>query len=289
MIKLFACDLDGTLLNAFHRTDRVILDAVREVTAAGARFAVATGRNVVLPDDVGLGGTSTDIVCSNGSIVRDERGNLEALFAIDKEALEDLLTTLPEICFECVTEGDILVRGSREQREAGFKRDNPVKRMIMRGMRAGIPRRAFLGGEMVFDRSVGEILEHDVCKVNCRIADEGLKRELYAYLDAHADAIVNAPFNPSMFEITRSGVNKGASIAWLARRHGIAEDEIAVYGDGGNDIVMLERFEHAYATSNGSDDAKRAAGTVIGSCMFHAVPRHMVLTVRRERARTVIE
>ena len=63
---------------------------------------------------------------------------------------------------------------------------------------------------------------------------------------------------------------------------------VAVYGDGGNDIVMLDRFEHAYATSNGSDAAKRAAGNVIGNCAAHAVPRHMVATLRNDRNRTVI-
>ena len=33
---------------------------------------------------------------------------------------------------------------------------------------------------------------------------------------------------------------------------------------------------------NGSDAAKLAAGNVIGSCAFHAVPRHMVKTVREQ-------
>ena len=32
----------------------------------------------------------------------------------------------------------------------------------------------------------------------------------------------------------------------------------------------------------GQDAAKRAAGNVIGSCALHAVPRHIVRTVRRE-------
>ena len=88
-----------------------------------------------------------------------------------------------------------------------------------------------------------------------------------------------------MFEITAAGVDKGSALAWLAGWLGLGEDEVAVYGDGGNDICMLERFAalgHAYATSNGSADAKRAAGNVIGSCARHAVPRHMLETLRRE-------
>ena len=59
-----------------------------------------------------------------------------------------------------------------------------------------------------------------------------------------------------MFEITDVACNKGESVAWLAGYYGIAEDEVAVYGDGGNDIAMLKRFRHSYATKNASDAAK---------------------------------
>ena len=44
MIKLFASDLDGTLLNYFHHADRVVRAAVREVIASGAHMVLATGR-----------------------------------------------------------------------------------------------------------------------------------------------------------------------------------------------------------------------------------------------------
>ncbi len=53
-----------------------------------------------------------------------------------------------------------------------------------------------------------------------------------------------------------------------------------MYGDGGNDIAMLERFKHSFATANATNEAKRAAGTVIGDCVAHAVPRHIRTTVR---------
>ena len=133
---------------------------------------------------------------------------------------------------------------------------------------------------MRFDQTMAQVLERDICKFNVRTPDEGLGRELSAYLAERPDALVNAPFKPVMFEISRADVNKGAALAWLAAHLGIAEDEVAVYGDGGNDIQMLERFAHAYAPSNANAAAKRAAGTVIGSNVAYAVPRHMVRTVR---------
>lgn len=285
MIKLFACDLDGTLLNILHEADNTIRKALREITGAGAHFAVATGRTVHDAASLDCAGIPMDMIGSNGSIVRSGTGELLKTFPIDPVVLEDLLRSLPDVCFECVAAEGTFVRGTREQREAGFKSDHPARRIIMRGMRG---RKGFPVDEMYFSQSVEQILAHEICKINCRVADEGLKRELEVYLDAHRDVIVDAPFAPRMFEITSAGVNKGTAVAWLAAHYGIAEDEVAVYGDGGNDIDMLKRFEHAYAPRGGSEQAKRAAGNVIGRCAFHAVPRHMVATVRRERGHTKI-
>ena len=46
VVKLFASDLDGTLLNALHKTDPVILASLRRLRAAGAHFSIATGRTL---------------------------------------------------------------------------------------------------------------------------------------------------------------------------------------------------------------------------------------------------
>ena len=56
-----------------------------------------------------------------------------------------------------------------------------------------------------------------------------------------------------------------------------------MYGDGGNDIAMLSRFKHSYATANGSADAKAAASATIGRCEFHAVPKHIMRTLRSQQ------
>lgn len=284
MIKLFACDLDGTLLNWFHATDKVILDAVREIADAGAHVAIATGRTMRTPFDSGFQGAPIELLGSNGSIVRDRKGNVLKTFPIDRQALEDLLRAFPTVCFDCVAPDGTFVTGSREEREAGFKNRRFIRRLIMRGMRGTDSEQ----DSMHFNQTADQVLAHEVCKINCHVLDPGLNRELAAYLAEHTDTLVDAPFAPTMFEISDRNVNKGAGVAWLAQYLGISEDEVAVYGDGGNDIRMLERFTHAYAPSNASDEAKRAAGNVIGSNVFHAVPKHMLRTLREERSRTVI-
>ncbi len=276
MIKFFASDLDGTLLNLFHTTDAVILAAVREAIESGAHVAAATGRTDVWHGKGGFESDTIEAVCANGSIIRGRDGEVLKRYTVDPAFVEELVQAFPGICFDCVTCEGILSSGSREMREAGFKTDTPWRRILMRGMRV----QATFFTTHLYEQSLAQILEHEVCKINCRVPDPDLCRELHAFLDSHTDTVINAPFNPALFEITERTCNKGESVAWLAHYLGFSEDEVAVYGDGGNDIAMLERFKHSFATANATDEAKRAAGTVIGDCVLHAVPRHIRATVR---------
>ena len=279
MIKLFASDLDGTLLNGLHETDRTIRGAIKTAIELGAHVVPATGRSVLPMGDHGFTGLKIDAVCANGSIVRGQNGELLKAFTVDPAFVEELLRAFPQICFDCCTPDGMFSSGSYEMHQEGFKRDGLFRRIVMRGMRA----RGGAHEEQFFDQSLSSILSHEVCKINCRVTSEELDRELKAFLADHADTVVNAPFDPVMFEITDKDCNKGESVAWLGRYYGIGEDEIAVYGDGGNDLVMLSRFRHSYATANGSDEAKAAASATIGRCELHAVPRHILKTLRGQQ------
>lgn len=277
MIKLFASDLDGTLLNFYHETDRAILSHIRAVTQAGAHVALSTGRPIRSGAGLGFGDLPIEVVASNGSVIYGADGTLLKAFEIGPELVEDMLTAFPQIIFECIAPEGSYITGSLEDWLDSFVASSEFER---KGMRRRNLRRAQDDPTMRFSQGVAGVLEHEVCKVNCRIRDAALKREFEAYLEERSTDLVNAPFKPVMFEITRRGVNKGAGLAWLAAHFGIEEDEVAVYGDGGNDIEMLTRFRHAYAPANADAEAKRAAGTVIGSNAFHSVSKHMLRTVQ---------
>lgn len=285
MIRLFASDLDGTLLGALHEVSAPVRAAVREVAAGGAHFAIATGRTFRTSDDFGFDGLPCEVVSANGAIVLDRDGHVVRFAVMDPAVIEELLTAFPEAPFMCIGREHSYVRGSREAYDAGYDATRGVVRRAMDVVRTRAMRRGQVShpGERVFDCSVADVLSHDICKVNCRLADAGLSREISAFVAEHGDAIVDAPFSPVMFEITPTGVDKGASVAWLADYLGIPHDEVAVYGDGGNDVAMLERFSafgHAYAPRGACDDARHAANRVLGSNVLYAVPRHMARTVR---------
>ena len=278
MIKLFASDLDGTLFNFLHETDGGILRRLRRTIDAGRHVALASGRCVRRPADLGFGDLPIESVGANGAHVVGRDGEVLRHVTINGAVVEELLTSFPTVCVNCVGRDHTYVRGTREQHAAGYLMPRGLTGILLRYRMS----RAVPTDEERFDCTDADVLAQDICKMNFRVPDSGMRREMEAFVAEHEDALVNASFDGDLFELTDARVDKGEAVAWLAGELGVGEDEVAVYGDGGNDLAMLERFDHAYATSNGSDAAKLAAGTVIGSCALHAVPRHMLRTVRRE-------
>lgn len=278
MIKLFASDLDGTLFNILHETDGGILRRLRRTIEAGRHVALASGRCVRRTAELGFGDLPIESVGANGAHVVGRGGEVLRHVTIDPAVIEELLTGFPAVCFNCVGRDHTYVRGTREQHASGYLMPRGLAGVILRYRMS----RAVRTDEERFDCGNADVLAQDICKLNFRVPDPGMRREMEAFVAERSDVLVNASFDGDLFELTDARVNKGEAVAWLAGELGLSEDEVAVYGDGGNDLAMLERFDHAYATSNGSDAAKRAAGNVIGSCALHSVPRHIVRTVRRE-------
>ena len=278
MIKLFASDLDGTLFNILHETDGGILRRLRRTIEAGRHVALASGRCVRRTAELGFGDLPIESVGANGAHVVGRGGEVLRHVTIDPAVIEELLTGFPAVCFNCVGRDHTYVRGTREQHASGYLMPRGLAGVILRYRMS----RAVRTDEERFDCGNADVLAQDICKLNFRVPDPGMRREMEAFVAERSAVLVNASFDGDLSELTDARVNKGEAVAWLAGELGLSEDEVAVYGDGGNDLAMLERFDHAYATSNGSDAAKRAAGNVIGSCALHAVPRHIVRTVRRE-------
>lgn len=67
------------------------------------------------------------------------------------------------------------------------------------------------------------------------------------------------------------GVHKLNGLRLLGKKWGISEDEIATFGDSGNDFEMIQQIKHSFAMENGQPKIKEAATTIIGSNNTEAV------------------
>lgn len=277
MVGLFASDLDGTLFGITHQAGREVLSSVRMACDSGRHFALATGRTVRSSEAVGFGDVPVEVICANGAIMLGRDGSVIRHVPMDPAFIEELLVAFPELPLEFVTLDHTLERRSREEFEAARRRLPLIRRIVMRGMTRD-------NGERLYGQTSDAICSQEVVKVNYRTepGDDEVRERLASFVTAHAGQAVNAPFSRHMFEITDPSATKAEGVAWLARHLGLTNDEVAVYGDGGNDLSMLRRFEHSYAPRGALEEAKRAANVVIGSNVLHAVPRHVKATVRHE-------
>lgn len=60
-------------------------------------------------------------------------------------------------------------------------------------------------------------------------------------------------------EVCQNDINKGIMVKNLGEKYNISLDEIAVFGDGSNDINMLSLAKYSFAMGNASDNVKSFA------------------------------
>lgn len=98
---------------------------------------------------------------------------------------------------------------------------------------------------------------------------------------------------PYYLDITHPLANKGDALSELAKLLAIPQGEIAVIGDGGNDVAMFERSGLSIAMGNASLEVQRAADFVTDSNrdegFAHAIERFVLggghLNARRDGMR----
>lgn len=264
---LFASDLDGTLLNSRHETDEEILTGMKELAASNAPVAVSTGRSASMCRSLGF--PEGPKVLMNGALAMDEKGTVVHDEPLSREYIAELLDTFPDLPFEFCTSECTLTRQSRQETIANFQR---------RWAKRGKPRRhadfdkMFQGHRN--DRTRQQILDETVYKINCNREDSEDCRRLEAWLEQHPD-LVNTPSDAVLYEITSARATKGLAVKALADHMGISEEQVAVFGDGINDLSMFELFRHSYAPSTGQPEVKAAASEVLDGTDEHCVIRKM--------------
>lgn len=271
MIRLFASDLDGTLLNADHKLDDIIEKMIQKVDNAGKYFCIATGRSMYEHHIDGFKSIQGHYYCIslNGAMITNKKGEIIYKQVLDPIFISEMLEEFPSVSFECLGIDKMYYRQSKEE---VYKDYQKVVKWSKYHQSYEFER---FHENTVFEFENEQVKNSEILKVNCKIEDKDTKERFKKFIEKNSTKVVDAPFMEDFFELTQVDVNKGNAIKVLARELGVLEDEIAVYGDGLNDLVMLSMFKHSYAPSNASDQVKKCANEVIGSYLDHAVSYHI--------------
>ena len=249
MIRLIATDLDDTLLNAQSDINPRVMDALRAAMAAGCGVVLSSGRMleamVPLAERIGV---NAPMLLYNGALAYDHRTD-EVIFAEQlsyetalgiaelAEGMGFYLQAYPGRNYYCNEVCEYTLRYASYIHVDAI----PVHKPVTEWMR-----------------------EHPSGMQKLLLIDtpEGATRAQAALREAFPTGASFLKSKPHYIEIVPEGVDKGRSLLRLAGHLGVARDEVMAFGDGQNDVAMIEAAGTGVAMRNGCPEALRAADII---------------------------
>ncbi len=257
--KLFAFDLDGTMLGKDGSLSPKGEKALTAAAAQGVELVPTTGRILgFLPESLTRLPFIRYVVTSNGAAVYDlsSEKRLYSCLLSWQLAVEvlDILREYP-IFVEIYAQGrPVLRRGDlvRAWEEYGF----PERK------------RMYLKKDYLQVQSLRQYIKETQIspeKINLPYIPEELRGEIKERLSQNKNVkLVSSIFDN--LEINAAGCHKGAALAALGEILNISRENTAAIGDNGNDREMLEYAGLSIAMGNATEEIKKIAKATTASC-----------------------
>ena len=253
-IKMIGFDLDGTLLTDQKELGEYTVQILKRAVEEGIVILPITGRPLCgLPEEVtGLPGLRYAIT-ANGARILDLKNAAvlkEQLVSVETaEKILDILgnyDSLREIYYDGTGYAE---REKLEQIDHFFE-EGPMAEYV-RSTRQPV--------ENLMDKFRKESREVD--KVQGVFADLGEREAALDEIRKLEGVIITGALHNNI-EVNAAGVDKGNALLWLAQYLGIAPEETMAFGDGNNDITLLEKAGTGVAMKNGIEEVKHAADRI---------------------------
>ena len=259
-------DMDGTLINSRAEISDVNKAVLREFTAAGGTFAVATGRTLgsckSYIDELPINAPS---IFYNGTLLENVRtGTVLKTLSLSDAAVYDFielcLSRCPGICVQLHTKDVFYIVTDAKWDDPVLAREKPyfIRTTLSEMRRMGLP----------------------VLKVQFYTEDKS-KIDWLGRFASSMQMDKNAKYFSSWscyFEMIPKNASKGIMLEQL-RRMPMYKDKIFIaMGDFDNDIEMLLSADWGIAAQNATDRLKRAADIVSVSCDDH-LPAHVITKI----------
>jgi hypothetical protein len=253
--RLFAFDLDGTLLGAGNTVSDRTRQALAAVRDLGATTVLASGRPPQLMWSVveQCAGSVTHLVCDNGTGVLDAATG----------------TTLHRITFDATVARALMRRLRADHPSLGFGLLTEAGFAYEPGFRNIVP--VPPPGEPVPDASVvpGERVQKLI------VFHPAIPTvELMGLLAAEVgEGLAVAHAGIEAADIGPAGVSKATGLQWLCDHLGLVAAEAVAFGDNLNDHEMLRWAGHGVAMANADESTRGLADEVAGHHLDDGVAR----------------
>ncbi len=241
MIRLIACDLDGTLLDSAKNLPKEFPKIIEQLKEKDVYFAVASGRSYA-----GLKEMFADylddlvFICDNGAFVmyKGERLHLDLMKREDVKELVQVSRDLDGLILLCGMKGTY-------HEPAKTKEAN----------------------DEIATYYTNRVMVEDSMEVNDDIFKvalyDGLGSEEHAYpylVGKYGDKYNGQTSGEFWMDIMNGGTNKGSALKAIQERLGISGEETMAFGDYMNDYELLENAKYSFAMANAHPRIKEIAG-----------------------------
>lgn len=254
-IKLVGLDLDGTLLDDDRKIRARTIEALRLAADNGVNLAVISGRNfLAVPEEIRALPFIRYFVLCNGAGIYD-RQNDELLFQADIP-LEEALTLYDamdaeDVYYDCYLSDGAWTPQSHYDRIDEFV---PVE-----------SHRAFLKVNRKPFADFQDALRQrgkSVWKVQSIYKDTATRDREKKRLQESFPQYTFVTAYPYNLEVNMPAATKGSGLMQLAEILQLDRQQVMAFGDGGNDVTMLQSAGVGVAMGNACDEAKAAASYV---------------------------
>ena len=242
--KAVAVDMDGTFLDDRKQFDHEQFDQLlTEFEKRGVHFIVASGRPYVrLKQDFKGFADRMDFVTLNGSrlIIK---GKDAASYPMDRQ---DVLELIDDVQAEYGKMATMVFEKNIAYLHSEVDKDE-------RDFLA-----YFAGNSDVID-DWNDLPEDDIYQITFGMDSKHAADVEEAFNKNHDNKI--SAFTSATFaiDVNVKGVSKGSGLERLLAKMGMTGDDLIAFGDGGNDIPMLDFAKYSYAMANGMDKVKKHA------------------------------
>ena len=256
-IGLIALDLDGTALNSSGVLSPGTRQALERAADAGIAVAAATGRAFgALPADLFKTRAFTYAITSNGTGIY-RLADRERIYSnlMSEQNLSDLLTVLR--AYPCPME--VFIDGTAYA-DARYVRD-PLS--------FGVSERSatYVKATRTPAEDIPALIRANIHRVegmDIIVTDQELKKEIREQVTRIPDLYVTSSISHYL-EFAAGGATKESALAHLAGGLGIPREQIMAFGDGENDLEMLQFAGIGVAMGNACGLLKEAADFVTGT------------------------
>lgn len=255
MIKVFASDMDGTLLGDDHNFTPETIKTIKKATDAGYRFIICTGRDYhgalrVIKDT----GILCDYILGSGSEVRNSDEEVLVRHPMDYDLCERIYDTIKQypVFYMFMTGGYNYQFGTEEEALNGlalhlrrFLCDLPLEELKKTPDFARFRKNY----KVVKDLAEMKARNLTVFKIFLDTDDMEILHEINEKLKDIPDIAAASSFSNNI-EITHVSAQKGPVLKEYIESLGYAMDEVMVFGDSMNDYSMMSMDFATVAVSN---------------------------------------